>query len=177
MSSAVVAPVAAAKVSPVCRRSWRRRSAVAIRLVARLGARFRRSGRSRGTVVFGAPPGERHILPIAIVADLVRLQGYDVLELGADVPAEAFVASAQRTPRLICVGVGITRPELVDSAQGVVDAVREIDADVPIVIGGLAMKELGRSTLRGVTAVADSGRDAVEIIESFASTRAIRRVG
>jgi excisionase family DNA binding protein len=152
-------------------------TAVAIRLVARLGARFRRPGRSRGTVVFGAPPGELHILPIAIVADLVRLQGYDVLELGADVPIEAFVASTLRTPRLICVGVGITRPELLDSAQSVVDAVREIDATVPIVVGGLAIKELGSAGLRGVTAVADSGRDAIEIIESFAATRAIRRVG
>lgn len=151
-------------------------TAVAIRLVARLGARFRRPGRSRGTVVFGAPPGELHILPIAIVADLVRLQGYDVLELGANVPVEAFVASASRTPRLICVGVGITRPEFLDSAQCVVDAVRAIDANVPIVIGGLAMKELGRATLRGVTAIADDGRDAVAIIESFATTRAIRRV-
>ncbi len=152
-------------------------TAVAIRLVSRLGARFRRPGRSRGTVVFGAPPGELHILPIAIVADLVRLQGYDVLELGADVPVEAFVASTLRTPRLICVGVGITRPELLDSAQRVVDAVRDIDAAVPIVIGGLAIKELGSAGLRGVTAVADSGRDAIGIIESFAATRAIRRVG
>jgi MerR family transcriptional regulator, light-induced transcriptional regulator len=151
-------------------------TAVAIRLVARLGARFRRPGRSRGTVVFGAPRGELHILPIAIVADLVRLQGYDVLELGADVPAEAFVASAVRTPRLICVGIGITRPELLGAAQEVVDAVRVVDSKVPIVIGGLAIKELRQTTLRGVTAVTDDGRDAIAIIESFAQRRAIRRV-
>lgn len=150
-------------------------TAVAIRLVSRLGARFRRPGRSRGTVVFGAAPGELHILPIAIVADLVRLQGYDVLELGADVPVEAFVTSAATTPRLICVGVGITRPELLECAQEVVDAVRAVDAKVPIVIGGLAMNELGNAKMRGVTAVANDGRDAVAIIESFASTRSIRR--
>jgi excisionase family DNA binding protein len=151
-------------------------TAVAIRLVARLGARFRRPGRSRGTVVFGAPPGEFHVLPIAIVADLIRLQGYDVLELGANVPAEAYVTSAMRTPRLICVGVGIARPELLASAQSIVDAVRAVDTEVPIVIGGLAMKDLGEGALRGVTAIADSGLDAVAIIESFASLRAIRRV-
>lgn len=151
-------------------------TAVAIRLVARLGARFRRPGRSRGTVVFGAAPGELHVLPIAIVADLVRMQGYDVLELGANVPIDAFVASVVRTPRLICVGVGITCPELFDSAQEVVDAVRMKDQKVPIVIGGLAMGDLGRAALRGVTAIAENGRDAVEIIESFASTRALRRV-
>ena len=36
-----------------------------------------------GTVVFGAPTGELHSLPISIAADLVRLAGFDVLELGA----------------------------------------------------------------------------------------------
>lgn len=39
------------------------------------------------------------------------------------------------------------------------------------------MSEFARSTHRGVTAFADSGRNAVEIIETFASTRAIRPVG
>jgi methanogenic corrinoid protein MtbC1 len=116
-------------------------------------------------------------LPIAIVADLVRLERYDVLELGADVPAEAFVVSAKRTPRLICVGIGITRPELLDTVQGVVDAIRAVDTEVPIIIGGLAMKGLTKTALRGVTAVADGGRDALAIIESFAATRAIRSLG
>ncbi len=48
-------------------------TATAARLVARLGARFRRPGRSRGTVVFGAALGEHHTLAISVVADLVRL--------------------------------------------------------------------------------------------------------
>ncbi|HET9692418.1 MAG TPA: ATP-binding cassette domain-containing protein, partial [Acidimicrobiales bacterium] len=37
-------------------------TAVAGRLVSRLGALTRHPGRSRGTVVFGAPSGERHSL-------------------------------------------------------------------------------------------------------------------
>ena len=65
-------------------------TATAARLVARLGARFRRPARSRGTVVFGAPIGEHHVLPISVVADLVRLNGFSCLELGADVPPAAF---------------------------------------------------------------------------------------
>jgi excisionase family DNA binding protein len=151
-------------------------TAVAVRLVSRLGARFRRPGRSRGTVVFGAPPGELHSLPIAIVSDLVRFQGYDVLELGANVPPEAFVVSAARTPRLICVGIGVTRPELLGSAQQVVDAVRAVDGEVPIVIGGLGVSDADNVALRGVTAVAGDGREAMAIVEAFASSRAIRQV-
>jgi hypothetical protein len=51
-----------------------------------------------------------------------------------------------------------------------------VGSELPIVIDGLAMKDLGEGALRGVTAIADSGLDAVAIIESFASSRAIRRV-
>ncbi|HUY06958.1 MAG TPA: helix-turn-helix domain-containing protein [Acidimicrobiales bacterium] len=151
-------------------------TAVAVRLVSRLGARFRRPGRSRGTVVFGAPSGELHALPIAIASDLVRLRGYDVLELGANVPVEAFVASALQTPRLICVGIGVTRSELLDSAQAVVDAIRLEDANLPIVIGGLVVTELDKLRLRGVSAIASDGLQAIEIIESFAASRAMRQV-
>jgi excisionase family DNA binding protein len=142
-------------------------TAVAIRIVARLGARFRRPGRSRGTVVFGAPPGELHSLPIAIVSDLVRLRGFDVLELGANVPASAFASAVTRTPRLICVGIGVTQPENLRSVQAVVDEVREVDRRIPIIVGGLVVSEFEKVILRGVSAVAADGRAAVAIIESF----------
>lgn len=152
-------------------------AAVAVRLVARLGARFRRPGRSRGTVVFGAPPGELHSLPIAIVSDLVRLRGYDVLELGANVPVDAFVAAVLRTPRLICAGIGVTQVAGLDSAQQVIDAVLAEDRRIPILVGGLAAIEMGDRSLRGVTALARSGREAVALVEELAGSRAIRQVG
>jgi MerR family transcriptional regulator, light-induced transcriptional regulator len=150
-------------------------TAVAQRLVARLGARFRRSGRSRGTVVFGAPTGELHALPIALVSDLVRLRGFDVLELGANVPAEAFASAATRAPRLVCVGIGVTQPKLLASVQMTVDAVRAMSS-VPIVVGGLAVEIVDAILLQGVDAIARGGRDAVELVEGFAGT-SVRQVG
>jgi excisionase family DNA binding protein len=150
-------------------------TAVAVRIVSRLGARFRRPGRSRGTVVFGAPPGELHSLPIAIVSDLVRLRGFDVLELGANVPASAFASAVSRTPRLICVGIGVTQPEHLRAVQDVVDEVREVDREIPIIVGGLVVSEFEKVLLRDVTAVADDGRAAVAIIESFMSAGGLHR--
>ena len=44
--------------------------------------------------MFGAPLGEHHTLAIAVVADLVRLEGFSCLELGADVPPGAFASAA-----------------------------------------------------------------------------------
>jgi len=151
-------------------------TAVVARLVARLGARFRRPGRARGTAVFGAAPGELHSLPIAIASDLVRLRGYDVLELGADVPPEAFVSAAARTPRLICIGIGVTQPELLGAVQQVLDAVRAHDGEVPVLVGGLAAATFGATRLRGVSGIAADGAAAVALVERFAAARTLRAV-
>ncbi len=123
-------------------------TATATRLVARLGARFRRPGRSRGTIVFGAPMGEHHVLPISVVADLVRLNGFNCLELGADVPPEAFAGAARDAYRLVAVGVGVTTATSLDSITTTVAAVHDVDPEIPVVLGGQAAS-LGRDGPNG----------------------------
>ncbi len=144
--------------------------ATATRLVARLGARFRRPGRSRGTVVFGAPLGEHHTLAISVVADLVRLAGFNCLELGADVPPEAFAGAAAGAYRLIAVGVGVTRASHLDALSRTVHAVHDVDAGIPVILGGQAAN-LAMATVTGANACAYDGRRAVEIISDFAQAR------
>ncbi|MEL6892517.1 MAG: B12-binding domain-containing protein, partial [Actinomycetota bacterium] len=68
-----------------------RASGIAMRIIGRLGHRFVRRGRSRGAVVVGAPPGEFHALPTAIISDLLRMRGWEVSDLGADVPIESLL--------------------------------------------------------------------------------------
>ncbi len=143
-------------------------AAVANRVVAHLGVLARRPGRSRGTVVFGAPTGEVLSLPISIAADLVRLAGFDVLELGANVPPEAFALAAQRASRLVAIGIGITGAESLPAAQAAIDVVRQVDPDVPIVVGGQAAITVCGARLTGVTAWATNGPQAVTIIDSLA---------
>lgn len=146
-------------------------TAVAQRVVAHLGARFRRPGRSRGSVVFGAPRGETHSLPIAIVADLVRLEGFDVLELGADVTPEAFAAAAGRAPRLVAVGIGVVATVHLDTVRATTAAIREREPDVPIVIGGQAVLNPEVADLLGATAWAADGREAVSVIRDLVPRR------
>jgi methylmalonyl-CoA mutase cobalamin-binding subunit len=80
-----------------------------------------------------------------------------------------------RTPRLICVGIGVTQPEHLRAVQDVVDEVREVDREIPIIVGGLVVSEFEKVLLRDVTAVADDGRAAVAIIESFMSAGGLHR--
>ncbi len=139
-------------------------TAVASRVVSRLGARVRRPGRSRGVVVFGAPLGELHGLPIAMAADLVRLGGFDVLELGADVPPAVFAAAATRSARAVAVGVGVTRAEHLPAAQAVVDSVRAAVPRLPVLLGGLATGDPAADAVRGVDALVREGDDVVSAL-------------
>ena len=142
-------------------------TATATRLVARLGAQFRRSGRSRGTIVFGAPVGEMHSLPIAIVADLVRIEGFTCLELGADVPPEVFAHAAAHAPRLVAVGIGVTTAANIDSVRATIAAVRTVAADTPVLLGGQAVLNPDIAALVGATHWAADGAEALAIISDL----------
>jgi methanogenic corrinoid protein MtbC1 len=65
-----------------------------------------RRGRKRGTIVLGAVAGEEHGLAGAILADLIRGAGFDVIDLGANSPADSFVDAARGASRLVAVVVG-----------------------------------------------------------------------
>jgi excisionase family DNA binding protein len=148
-------------------------TATALRLVARLGTRFRRPGRTRGTVVFGAPSGEHHTLPIAVVADLVRLEGFTCLELGANVPPEAFAGAAAGAHRLVAVGIGATTATALQAVRQTVAAVHAVDADIPVIIGGQAAADGSAMEQTGADAWTADGISAMEIIGEFARRRKV----
>ncbi|HEX7132918.1 MAG TPA: helix-turn-helix domain-containing protein [Iamia sp.] len=146
-------------------------TAIAMRVCARLGTRFRRRGRSRGTVVLGAPEGEHHALGVAILSDLIRLSGFAVLELGPDVPAEAFAGAALRAERLVAVGIGVTQVENLDTAAAVTAAVRAVLPDVALVIGGQAVRSPEVAAIVGATTWAPDGEALVAAVEALAPRR------
>src|SRR3954452_21737801 len=70
-------------------------SSVAATLIGRLGPRFLHPGRKKGAVIVAMPPGERHGLGVAMLADLLADAGYGLLNLGPDTPT-AFLVAAMR---------------------------------------------------------------------------------
>ena len=97
-----------------------------MRLVGRLGPRFARRGRKRGTIVLAAPAGETHSLPLALFADLLRARGFDVLDLGGDVPIDSLASTVAGTDNLLAVCLGCTTTSGNDaSVTEAIDAVRE----------------------------------------------------
>lgn len=119
--------------------SEHRAAAVAVRVIGRLGPLFARPGRKRGAVVVGSVSGELHALPSAMLADVLRGAGFEVIDLGANTPAESFAESASSAHRLIAVLVGATVGGNDQSLSDAVRAVRSSMPGVPVLAGGAAV--------------------------------------
>ena len=133
-----------------------RATGITFRLLGRLGPRFARRGRSRGTVVVGAPMGERHSLPVAMLADLLRGEGWEVSDLGADMPTTSFVGSVMSTPGLVAVGVSVTSPDSLPAAADLIEALHVAVPGVPVVVGGAAVEGRDHALTLGATGWASS---------------------
>lgn len=143
-------------------------AATALRLVHRLGSRFARPGRRKGTVVLGAPAGEMHTLPVAIAADLIRLAGFTVLELGADVDGDTFVAAARRAERLVAIGLSLTTSAGVDAALAIR---RQLAGELPgvaVLVGGQAVGNPSIASALGSAGWAVDGADLVDVLNGLA---------
>jgi excisionase family DNA binding protein len=114
-----------------------RATVVAGRLVGRLGPQLRTRGARRGTVVVGAVTGDAHGLPTAIAADLLRGAGFEVIDLGANVPVESFVEAVTEAVRLRAVVVSVAALPEPERLGAICRAVRAA-AEVPVLVGGPA---------------------------------------
>ncbi len=112
-----------------------RATGIVQRIIGRLGPQFARRGRSRGSVVIGAPSGERHGLVVSMLSDLVRAAGWEVSDIGADSPASSFVSAARET-RSAAVVVSVTHADSLESCRDTVLAIREAEPDMPVIVGG-----------------------------------------
>jgi len=118
-----------------------RASVVVHRLVGRLGPLFRPRGPRAGTVIVGAPAGELHGLPTAFVADILRSQGLEVIDLGADVPPDAFAACARSAESLIAIGIAVTLGQHRRSLGVLIRTLRAAGVTARIVVGGAGITE------------------------------------
>ena len=138
-----------------------RATVVVQRLLGRLGPQLNRRGRSRGTVVVGSPFGEHHSIPSAVVADLVRAEGWSVIDLGSDCPASSFTQVVEETDA-VAVLLSVSHEDSFPAAVEVTAEVRSAHPQTLVITGG-----------RAVTAAADAdlderliaGRDISQVLD------------
>ena len=137
------------------------------RLVGRLGPSFARRGRKRGTIVLGAAPGDNHGLTVSLLADPLRGRGFGVVDLGANVPIEAWLDAVRGAERLKAVGISVIAPGLDAVVAATVAAVRDATG-VAVVLGGGGIADEAHARALGADGWAASHGEAVEVFERLA---------
>lgn len=141
-------------------------TAVALRLIGRMGPRFARRGRTKGVVVVTTPPGERHAIPSLMVSDLLRGGGFQVIDLGADVPDDSLAQIVSGLDGLVAVCISSTRLNADRAVRGSIKSVREAAPEVNIFVGGASITDADHAAGLGADGWAQDGLGAVDLVLS-----------
>lgn len=139
-------------------------SGVAAGIIGRLGPRFARRGRRLGTVVTAMPVGEGHFLGIAMLADILRSEGYRVLNLGANTPGPALVSAVGRVDDLSAVAVAVVNGDNLVTAASLIRTLRGSLERVPVVAGGAAIPDPDTAGSLGADGWAPDARNVGALI-------------
>lgn len=144
-----------------------RATGVATRVVARLGARFTKRGPRRRSVILGTPPHELHGLPTAMAANVLRGRGYDAIDLGADVPPDAFGAAVTKAARPLAVAVAVTSGNHDRSVRAIARAVEQASPGLPVLVGGAGISGEAHATRLGAAWSGGDARRLSEVIDDL----------
>lgn len=125
---------------------------------------------TRGRVVVACMDGEWHALPPRLVAEVLRLRGWQVTFLGASVPAPHLVSYLHRHDAH-AVALACALPMRLPHAHRMIEACRRVD--VPVVVGGRGFGADGRWARKLGVAWAPGAPSAADLI---ADERTLRRV-
>jgi len=126
-------------------------------------------GRQRGRVVVGTVTGDLHDLGKNIFVSYARSAGFDVVDLGVDISAEAFTTAA-REHEPVALGVSCL---LTSCAGGIPRVIKELESQglreaVRVVIGGAALTEEFAKEV-GADAFAPDAVTGTDIIRGWSS--------
>lgn len=144
-------------------------SAVAGRLIGKLGPRFARRGRSKGVVVATTPPGEQHGFGVAMISDIIRGRGFEVFELGPDLPIESLIRALRRIEGLRAVCLSVVSDAHLEACESVVTAVKSACPDVAVIVGGRAFQSQEQATAMGADGFSFEAVGAADLLVELMS--------
>ncbi len=123
----------------------------------------------RGVVVLGTVKGDIHDIGKNLVAVLLKLRGFRVIDLGVDVPPEKFVEAAEKyKPQII--GLSALLTTAIPSMRETIEALRRAGIKAKIMVGGAALsKEIAREI--GADYYAENAVEAVRLAEMIVENR------
>lgn len=137
-------------------------AALAHHPIARRAARAGESGAGRGRIVVACIDGEWHAFPARILTEVLRLRGWRVDHLGAQVPTPHLIAHLHRTaPDAVALSSSIATR--LPGAHAAITACQA--TGTPVLVGGAAFGPDGRyARLLGADAWAPDARTAADLL-------------
>lgn len=89
-----------------------------------------------GKFVMGTVAGDLHDIGKNLVTMMIEATGFEVIDLGVDVPAEKFVETLKANPDCKICGLSALLTTTMDAMKDTVKAIRDAGIDVKIMVGG-----------------------------------------
>ncbi len=120
-----------------------------------------------GTVVIGTVEGDIHEIGKSLVATMLSAAGFQVHDLGVDVPAGEFVERVQETGANV-VGLSALLTTTMRNQEAVIEALKEagLREQVLVIIGGAPTGPEWAQTI-GADAYAENANEAVGVVKQL----------
>lgn len=109
--------------------------------------------------------GERHELGARVAADLIALDGWNVIYAGADVPIDALIDLAVRVSPVF-VGLSVAMVERLPAVRETIARLQERLLGLKVLVGGRAV-QLPHDLEIGAHATASSAASAIEVVRAW----------
>ncbi|NLB28737.1 MAG: cobalamin-binding protein [Clostridiales bacterium] len=120
-----------------------------------------------GKYIIGTVAGDLHDIGKNLVALMIESAGFEIIDLGVDVPAEKFVEAVKANPDCKIVGASALLTTTMDSLKNTVKAL--IDAgcksQVKIMVGGAPITQAFADEIGADAYTPDAGAAAVKAVE------------
>jgi 5-methyltetrahydrofolate--homocysteine methyltransferase len=121
----------------------------------------------KGVVIIGTISGDLHDIGKNLVAMMIEGAGWEVIDLGVDVKAEAFLNAIQQHPGAI-VGISALLTTTMTNMQPVIQAIKEIAPASKVIVGGAPLSAEFAESI-GADAYAKDPQEGVKWLETLAA--------
>ena len=124
---------------------------------------------SKGTALIGTVQGDLHDIGKNLVSMMLEGAGFNVIDIGVDIPAEKFVEEAKKMNANI-VGLSALLTTTMPAMKEVIDALKADDStkDVKVMVGGAPVTQEYADSI-GANGYAPDASSAVDLAEAMLS--------
>lgn len=120
-----------------------------------------------GVYIIGTVAGDLHDIGKNLVALMIESAGFEVIDLGVDVPAEKFVEAVKANPKCKVVGASALLTTTMDSLKNTVETMIAAGCkdQVKIMVGGAPITQAFADEIGADAFTPDAGAAAVKAVE------------